>query len=94
MDMDVFKAIQWRRSVRKFSQQKIEREEILQILEAARLAPSSSNRQTWHFVLIDDKSIIEQIPKQVAIGTKMIVPWIKDAPLLLLDATQRPQPIT
>jgi len=81
--MDVFKAIRWRRSVRKFSSQKIEREKILQILEAARLAPSSSNRQTWHFVFIDDKSIIEQIPKQVAIGTKMIVPWIKDAPLVV-----------
>lgn len=81
--MDVFKAIKWRRSIRKFSPRKIEREKILQILDAARLAPSSSNRQAWHFVVIDDKSIVEQIPKQVALGTKMMIPWLKDAPLVI-----------
>jgi nitroreductase len=81
--MDVFKVIQWRRSVRRFIPQKVEREKILQILDAARLAPSSSNRQAWHFVVIDDASIIEQIPKQVAMGTRMLVPWVKDAPLVI-----------
>jgi len=81
--VDVFKAIQWRRSIRRFALKKIEREKISQILEAARLAPSSSNRQTWHFVVIDDTSIIEQIPKQVALGTKMLVPWVSNAPLVI-----------
>jgi nitroreductase len=81
--MDVFKAIQWRRSVRRFAHRKIEHEKILQILETARLAPSSSNRQAWHFVVIDDASIIEQIPKQVVMGTRMLVPWVKDTPLVI-----------
>ncbi|UCG91351.1 MAG: nitroreductase family protein [candidate division WOR-3 bacterium] len=81
--MDVLKAIQWRRSVRKFSQQKIEYEKILQLLEAARLAPSSSNQQAWHFVVIDDKAIIEEIPKQVLIGTRSIISFVKDAPLVI-----------
>ena len=82
--MDVFKAIQWRRSVRRFSPQKIEREKILQILEAGRLAPSSSNRQAWHFVVVDDRSIIEQIPKTVPVGTRSIVTFIKNAPLVIV----------
>jgi len=82
--MDVFRAIQWRRSVRRFAQKKIEREKIFRILEAARLAPSSSNRQAWHFVVIDEKSIIEQIPKQVLTGSKSIISWIVDAPLVLV----------
>ncbi len=81
--MDVFRAIQWRRSVRQFLPRKIEREKIYRILEAARLAPSSSNRQAWHFVVIDDRSIIEQIPKQVLTGSKSIISWIKDAPLVI-----------
>lgn len=81
--MDVFKAIEWRRSVRAFAPRKIEREKILSVLEAARFAPSSSNRQAWHFVVIDDKRTIEQIPKQVAMGRTMVVPWIKDAPLVI-----------
>jgi nitroreductase len=81
--MDVFKAIEWRRSIRKFSPRKIEHQKVIHILEAAQLAPSSSNRQAWHFIVIDDPSIIQQIPKQVAGGQSMIIPWIKDAPMVI-----------
>ena len=81
--MDVFKAIQWRRSVRNFSNKKIEKEKLEQILDAARLAPSSCNSQSWHFVVIDDPSIIEMIPKQVALGDRMIVTWMKEAPCVI-----------
>jgi len=80
--MQVFEAIKWRRSVRKFSPRKIEKEKILQILEAARLAPSSSNRQAWHFVVIDDESLIKAIPQQ-EIGGSRVTAFIKDAPLVI-----------
>lgn len=81
--MDVFKAIKWRRSVRKFSEQQIERAKVLQILEASRLAPSSSNRQAWHFVVVDDKAIIEQIPDTVPVGTQRIVNFVRKAPIVI-----------
>jgi nitroreductase len=80
---DVFEVMKRRRSVRRFAPKIIEHEKILQILEAARIAPSSSNRQAWHFVVIDDKSIIELIPKQVVMGEKMVIKWFKDAPLVI-----------
>ncbi len=82
--MDVFEAIKWRRSVRKFLPQKIEKEKILKILEAGRLAPSSSNRQAWHFIVVDDENLIKQIPEKVVIGTKSIISWVKDAPLVIV----------
>ncbi len=82
--MDVFKAIKWRRSVRRFSAQGVEQEKVLQILEAARLAPSSSNRQAWHFVVIDDKKIIEQIPGTVPVGTRRIVSFVENAALVIV----------
>ncbi|UCG31126.1 MAG: nitroreductase family protein [candidate division WOR-3 bacterium] len=82
--MDVFKAIKWRRSVRRFSAQKVEREKVLQILEAARLAPSSSNRQAWHFVVVDDPAVITQIPDTVPAGTRRIVNFMKEAPLVIV----------
>lgn len=82
--MDVFKAIRWRRSVRRFSPHAIERQKVLQILEAARLAPSSSNRQAWHFVIVDDKKIIEQIPGTVPVGTRRIVSFVSNAPLVIV----------
>ena len=82
--MNVFEAIKWRRSVRKFSAQKVGREKVLQILEAARLAPSSSNRQAWHFVVVDDPAVIKQIPDTVPAGTQRIVSFMKDAPLVIV----------
>ncbi|MEO0107280.1 MAG: nitroreductase family protein [candidate division WOR-3 bacterium] len=82
--MNVFEAIKWRRSVREFSSQKIEPDKLLQILEAGRLAPSSSNRQAWHFVVVDNENLIKKIPEKVIIGTKGIISWIKDAPLVIV----------
>ena len=82
--MDVFKAIKWRRSVRRFSDRKIERKKVLQIMEAARLAPSSSNRQAWHFVVVDDAKIIKQMPNTVPAGTRRIVSFIRNAPLVIV----------
>lgn len=82
--MDVFKTIQWRRSVREFSSTKIEHDILKQILETARIAPSSSNRQAWHFVVIDDPEIIKQIPKQVAMGDKIILSWMTNAPCVIV----------
>ena len=47
--------IEKRYSVRKFLDKLVEQEKIDILLEAARLAPSASNKQTWHFVVIKDK---------------------------------------
>lgn len=53
--MDVFKAIETRRSIRKYKDQPIPDDLLRQILEAGRLAPSASNRQPWAMVVVRDK---------------------------------------
>jgi len=40
--------------VRRFLERPVERDKILALLEAARIAPSACNRQDWHFVVIED----------------------------------------
>jgi nitroreductase/uncharacterized protein YdhG (YjbR/CyaY superfamily) len=52
--MDFFKAVERRRSVRKFKPNPISSIDLKKILEAARLAPSGSNRQPWYFIVIRD----------------------------------------
>lgn len=47
-------AIEQRRSIRKFTSEPVPREQVVQMLEAARLAPSGSNRQPWRFVVVTD----------------------------------------
>jgi nitroreductase len=50
-----------RRSIRRFTGQKIGRSDIKTLLTAAMYAPSAVNRQPWHFVVIDDPSMMEKI---------------------------------
>ena len=53
--MNVFEAVEKRRSIRSYQDREIEWEKLALILEAARQAPSASNRQEWRFVIVDDK---------------------------------------
>ena len=52
--MDVYEAIRTRRSVRAYKPDPIDRDALLRVFEAARLAPSASNRQEWRFVVVTD----------------------------------------
>jgi len=53
--MTVFEAIKGRRSIRKYAGGKIERETLVQILEAAMHAPSACNGRPWEFVVVEDR---------------------------------------
>ncbi len=49
-------SIETRRSIRKFKDTLVPKEQLVQILEAARLAPSSCNNQTWKFLVLGPES--------------------------------------
>lgn len=53
--MDIVKAIEERRSIRKFQNKDIPKEAMEEILELATKAPSGKNRQPWRFVIIQNK---------------------------------------
>jgi len=59
--MDVMEAIKKRYSVRSYQDRAVETEKLESILEAARLAPSASNRQEWRFVVVRDKDIRQRL---------------------------------
>ena len=50
--MDVMTAIDGRMSVRGFSGKPVAREKIERVLNAAVMAPSASNQQPWHFIVV------------------------------------------
>ena len=52
-----------RRSIRKYTSQPVAKELVKELLECAMSAPSAHNRQPWQFVVIDDRSIMDAIPK-------------------------------
>jgi nitroreductase len=59
--MDVFEAIDKRRSIRKFKPKPVAKADLEKILEAGRLAPSASNRQPWRFAIVRNPKVKENL---------------------------------
>jgi len=60
VNMDVYEAIEKRRTIRAFNHG-LSEEQLKKLLLAGVRAPSGSNIQPWEFIIIDDHKIIEQI---------------------------------
>jgi nitroreductase len=58
--MDIFTAIHSRRSVRRYTDEPVTREEVKTLLEAAMSAPSAGNSQPWRFVVLDDRAQLDK----------------------------------
>ncbi len=78
--MDIIKK---RRSVRAYLDKPVENEKIKQIIEAARLAPSSCNSQCWRFVIAKD-DVKEQIVKNGLGGFILANRWAKNVPIIIV----------
>ncbi len=56
-----FDVIQERRSTRKFKSTPVPKEHIDKMLDAARLAPTAGNQQPWKFLVVRDRSTLDQL---------------------------------
>jgi nitroreductase len=63
MHMDAIENILTRRSVRHFGPNPVPDEELDILLRAAMHAPSAGNAQPWHFVVITDRKVLDEVPK-------------------------------
>ena len=59
--MDLLNIIKLRKSERNFSNKKVSRELLLEILEAGRLAPSACNNQPWKFIVVDKPDVLQKL---------------------------------
>jgi len=77
--MEALEAILSRRSIRSYTAEQVPDQVVEELLEAAMSAPSAHNKQPWHFILIDDRKILDEISR--------IHPWasmLRKAPLAIL----------
>ena len=77
--MDTIEAILQRRSIRQYKAEPIPEAHLRQILEAGRHAPSASNRQPWHFVVVREPEQKRRVA--AACGQQM---WMADADCIVL----------
>lgn len=76
--MKVSEAIRLRKSVRGYLEKEVEEEKLNKILEAARLAPSASNRQEWRFIVVRDEGTRKKL-SEAAKGQK----FVREAPVVI-----------
>ncbi len=86
--MDVFQAIQSRRSVRAYQDREIEKEKLDKVLEAARLAPSANNRQEWKFIVVKNKDTRERIAEAASSQA-----FVGQAPVVIVACATETQSI-
>ncbi len=76
--MEVFEAVQKRRSIRAYEKTPVSKAILDKILEAARLAPSAGNVQPWHFIVVTDAS------KREKLAESMFVRFLREAPVVVV----------
>ena len=59
--MDAMEAILTRRSIRRYRDEPVDEATITRLLEAAMAAPSANNEQPWHFIVIGDRALLDEI---------------------------------
>lgn len=77
--MDAFETIMSRRSIRKYTSQPVTEQDTKELLTAAMNAPSARNDQPWHFIVINDREVLDEITK-----FHPYAPMLKEAPLAIL----------
>jgi nitroreductase len=76
--MDLMELLRSRCSIRTFIDRPVEDEKLAAILEAARWAPTSGNKQPWRFIVVRDKK------KQAEFDPRFRQPWILNAPAIIV----------
>jgi len=66
--MDIFEAIKKRRSIRKFSNKDISKQEIDVMLRMAMQAPTARGEKPWHFIVISDKVVLKELSYALSNG--------------------------
>jgi len=75
----MIKEIKMRRSIRKYINKVVEDEKIIKLLESAILAPSGSNTQPWHFIVVKSE-VNRQKLAEVSHNQK----WMISAPVFIV----------
>lgn len=68
-----------RTSIRDYEARPVEKEKIEKMLRAAMAAPTTMNKQPWHFVVVDQRNVLDALA-----GTNPYAKMLKKAPLAIV----------
>jgi nitroreductase len=76
--MDLFDALQGRKSIRRFKLTPVPDEHIKTIIDAGRLAPSANNSQPWNFIVIQDRMLLGKMADAVREMVDRMIPFAEN----------------
>jgi nitroreductase len=89
--MSFLSLISERQSVRKFSMRPVEPEKLTRCLEAARLAPSASNTQPWHYIIVDKEPLRTEVAKATFSDLVKFNRFTLQVPVLVVILLEKPR---
>ncbi len=81
--MDVFEAVRTALAVRKYQEKAVPPDVVRRIVEAGWLTGSASNRQPWHFIVVENRDALRKLGGLARTG-----PYIAQAPLAVVVAVE------
>jgi nitroreductase len=64
-NMEFYKVVKGKKTIRDFSDKKVDKKTIEKILSAGLMAPTNDHLRNWEFVVITQKEVIEKIIKPI-----------------------------
>ncbi|MBN2092763.1 nitroreductase family protein [candidate division KSB1 bacterium] len=81
--MELMEAIQTRRSIRHYQSQPVERDKLLRVLEAGRLAPSARNEQEWRYIIVEEASMRHKLMEAASNQS-----FVAEAPVVIVACAE------
>lgn len=70
--MTFFELLKSRKSIRQYSDQKIEEEKISQLTAAALMSPASKRSNPWEFIVVEEKEMLKKLSECRNNGSQML----------------------
>ena len=90
-EIGLFEAMHTQRAIRYFKSDPVPKEALNKIIEAASKAPSGTNRQMWHFIIVQDDGLrarLADIYRRAGRNALPNLQWLQDVnPRILRSAT-------
>ena len=67
-----FEFVRMRRSMRKFTDEVLTPDQVETLMRAALMSPSSKGKHAWHFIVVDDKAMLERLSHCKAQGADFL----------------------
>ena len=66
--------------MRKFTEQELSQDEVVALLKAALMSPSSKRSNPWEFIVVDDRELLQKMSTCRELGSK----FVADAPMAIV----------